>query len=418
MVLISLLVAIASQVNLGLLNSDFKVSAGIIIFVTFLFYYEELNPVNTAIISGIAVYLLRLVIYYALNGNIMVVVISYMLEIIFYLFYSVFFVLLVKKDKKDNLGFVFIALIFCDIGGNLIEGLLRYSVLSMTTFFKVIPSLLVASIVRSTVILFVLILLKYYGMLLLKEEHENRYKKLLWFMSQLKTEMYWIEKNMESIEKVMSDSYQLFEKINSNQDREKWANISLSIARDVHEIKKENGLVLRGIKEITENEIVDNGMDFKDIIGILYETMKAESKILGRHIEFEFIVGDNFYTSKHYYLMSILRNLIMNSMDAIEVTKENSKIRTIHEADVEHHIFIVEDNGSGIDEEGLKLIFSPGFSTKINYATGEINRGLGLSIVQYIAEEQLGGKVSVMSKLGIGTRFIVSIPRHSLEEER
>lgn len=106
----------------------------------------------------------------------------------------------------------------------------------------------------------------------------------------------------------------------------------------------------------------------------------------------------------------------MNSMDAIPDSQKEAKIIVSHEIDQEQHHFIVSDNGTGIDEEGLKHIFSPGFSTKINYNTGEVNRGLGLSIVQYIVEEQLKGKVNVSSKIGNGTSFYISIPRRTLEE--
>jgi len=106
----------------------------------------------------------------------------------------------------------------------------------------------------------------------------------------------------------------------------------------------------------------------------------------------------------------------MNSMDAISESQSDAKITMIHSTSETEHIFQVKDNGEGIDENDIKDIFSPGFSTKINYETGEINRGLGLSIVQYIVEEQLKGKVRVNSKLAIGTTFIISIPKRFLEE--
>jgi len=145
--------------------------------------------------------------------------------------------------------------------------------------------------------------------------------------------------------------------------------------------------------------------------------MKREIKGLDKDINLEFIIGENFYTSKHYYLMSMLRNLIMNAVDAIPKMQKEAKISVRHKIDGTQHHFIVSDNGIGIDEEGLKYIFSPGFSTKINYNTGEVNRGLGLSIVQYIVEEQLNGKVNVTSILGNGTSFHIYIPKNVLEED-
>lgn len=416
MIFVSLIVALASQVNIGLINSDFRVSAGIIFFVAFLFYYHELRPVPTGILSGIMVYLLRLIVHYITNGNLNNVIISYQLEILFYAFYSIIYSLLINKGNKNNINFIFFIMVISDFGANLIEVAVRATIDTSPSPWKVGATLFLVSVVRSTIVWLVLNGLKYYRMLLMKEEHENRYKRLLWLTSQLKTEMYWIEKNMDHIEKVMSESYELFEKINLNEDKESWGNRALNIARDVHEIKKENGLVIRGMKQITENELKDKGMDFKDISSILSETMKREIKGLDKDINLVFEMGEDFYTSKHYYLMSMLRNLIMNSMDAIPNSQKEAKITVTHEIAGKEHHFIVSDNGTGIDEEGLNHIFSPGFSTKINYNTGEVNRGLGLSIVKYIVEEQLGGKVKVGSTLGDGTSFYISIPRRSLEE--
>ena len=416
MIFVSLIVALASQVSIGLINSDFKVSTGIIFFVVFLFYYVDLKPISTGILSGIMVYLSRLIVYYIANGNLDLVVVSYLYEILFYVFYSVIYSILMRKTNKTNINIALIIMVVSDFVANLLEVFAR-NIVDISAFqWSLVPTLMIVSLIRSFIVWLVLNGFKYYKMLLLKEEHEDRYKRLLWLTSQLKTEMYWIEKNMDNIEKVMSESYTLFEKINLDEDKENWGNSALNIARDVHEIKKENGLVIRGMREIMENELNDKGMNFADIIGILSGTMEREIRLLGRNITLEFNIGQNFYTSKHYYLMSVLRNLIMNSMDAIPESEKKAKISVSHEIDKDQHRFIVYDTGTGIDEEGLKNIFSPGFSTKINYSTGEVNRGLGLSIVKDIVEEQLNGKVSVSSVVGSGTSFYILIPRNSLEE--
>lgn len=414
--LVSIIVALASQISIGLMNSDFRVSAGIISFIVLLFYYEELKPIPVGILSGMMVYFLRVIVYYLTKESIDDIIFSYLLEILFYIFYSIIYSLLIDRGNKRNINFIFIIMVISDICANIIEIFVRSSIDKSPFPWEVGTTLFLVSILRSSIVWFLLNGFKYYRMFLLKEEHENRYKRLLWLTSQLKTEMYWIEKNMDNIEKVMSESYELFEKINLNEDNESWGNRALSIARDVHEIKKENGLVIRGMQDITEKELKDKGMNFKDIMNILSETMNREIRLLDKDIEFIFNVKENFYTSKHYYLMSMLRNLIMNSMDAMPSSQKQGKINVSHEIDKSQHHFIVSDNGSGIDEEGLRYIFSPGFSTKINYNTGQVNRGLGLSIVQYIVEVQLEGKVDVSSIVGKGTSFYIHIPRIILEE--
>ena len=63
----------------------------------------------------------------------------------------------------------------------------------------------------------------------------------------------------------------------------------------------------------------------------------------------------------------------------------------------------ITDHGSGIDEQTRARIFEPFFTTK------ERGTGLGLAIVKQIVEQH-DGHISVTSKPGEGTRFIVELP--------
>ncbi|MFT4046344.1 MAG: ATP-binding protein [Solimonas sp.] len=66
----------------------------------------------------------------------------------------------------------------------------------------------------------------------------------------------------------------------------------------------------------------------------------------------------------------------------------------------------IQDNGRGIAAEHLSKIFDPFFTTK---PVGQ-GTGLGLSISQQIVQAH-GGTIHVVSKVGHGTKFIVSLPR-------
>ena len=65
----------------------------------------------------------------------------------------------------------------------------------------------------------------------------------------------------------------------------------------------------------------------------------------------------------------------------------------------------IVDNGPGMTDDVMKKIFDPFFTTK---KVGE-GTGIGLSICQRIVKEH-GGTISVQSKVGIGTRFVVLLP--------
>ena len=101
--------------------------------------------------------------------------------------------------------------------------------------------------------------------------------------------------------------------------------------------------------------------------------------------------------------------------NALEASiSENSTI-VVREKEFEHHyIFSVTDFGKGINSDNINDIFSPGFSTKINYSTGEINRGLGLSLVKDIIEIEFKGKVWVESEKN-QTTFYVQLSKKNLE---
>jgi len=65
------------------------------------------------------------------------------------------------------------------------------------------------------------------------------------------------------------------------------------------------------------------------------------------------------------------------------------------------------DTGRGIAEADLERIFRAGASDERTRAPG--SSGIGLSIVVQLLE-QLGGRLEVMSKLGVGTTFWVHVP--------
>ncbi|MBU3144015.1 ATP-binding protein [Clostridium sp. CF012] len=416
MIAISIVIAITSQINMNLLISDFRVSVAIILFPVFLYFFDELDTIKTGVMCAVSVYFLRVGIYFIENGSFIEILLAYFPEIFFYAFYSIFFKIFSKAITTIDLKRLLITLILSDYLGNFIEILTRN--LGDFTMLKlnVVTTLLYVAVIRSIISLIILNSLKFYKLLLLKEEHEKRYKKLLLLTSDLKTEMYWMKKNMSSIEKIMSNAYELFEKISIKEESDTWAQRSLNIAKDVHEIKKEYGLVVRGIEEITEDKTKDKGMYFKDIINILEDSMKNEVKFRELNVDLIFNINKNFYTTKHYYLMSIFRNLIMNSLDALCTTTNNISISFEEKSIDEKFIFVISDTGSGIKECDLMYIFSPGFSTKINYSTGEINRGLGLSIVKNIVEEDLKGTIEVNSIENVGTTFYITINKSELED--
>ena len=103
-------------------------------------------------------------------------------------------------------------------------------------------------------------------------------------------------------------------------------------------------------------------------------------------------------------LNQVFLNLINNAAQAIETGSGEITLSTRME-DPEHVAVEIADNGKGIPPEIISKIFDPFFTTK---AAGK-GTGLGLSI-SYKIIEQHGGRISVDSTPGQGTRFTIVLP--------
>ena len=102
----------------------------------------------------------------------------------------------------------------------------------------------------------------------------------------------------------------------------------------------------------------------------------------------------------------VFLNLITNAAQALEGTPGNAgKITLTTRADTDGVTVDVSDNGKGIPPEVMPKIFDPFFSTK------EIGKGTGLGLsISYKIVQQHGGKITVDSTPGKGTRFSVHLP--------
>ena len=100
-------------------------------------------------------------------------------------------------------------------------------------------------------------------------------------------------------------------------------------------------------------------------------------------------------------LKQIFDNLINNALQAMGAGGELTIISLEEKDNIKVKI---KDTGVGISEENLKSIFQPFFTTK------DKGIGLGLSIVNEIVKKHQG-TISVESRLGQGTTFIVSFPK-------
>lgn len=141
----------------------------------------------------------------------------------------------------------------------------------------------------------------------------------------------------------------------------------------------------------------------------LFEDIIEESRMIlkaGQNIELECHAKDNILGTDSRILRNILFNLLSN---ASKYSNPGKTIRLVCVESADEFKISVIDQGIGIPQSDRKHLFDRFFrATNVTNIQGT---GLGLNIVmRYLA--LLNGKIDFTSSEGIGTTFIVTLPKH------
>ena len=177
----------------------------------------------------------------------------------------------------------------------------------------------------------------------------------------------------------------------------------LGLINDVLDMNKiESGSTTLSISE----------MDLADVISEINTIIRPQSNakdqtfdIFASHMNYEHLMGDKMRINQ------ILINLLSN---AVKYTPENGTIQLSVEElpqvvkNYSRVRFTVRDNGLGMSEEYLKVIFDP-FTREETKITHEIQgTGLGMAITKSLVD-LMGGTIQVESRLGEGSTFTVEL---------
>lgn len=409
--ILSLLIVLAAQINLDVFTNNFLVSIGILMFPIFVYLFQEIPLIPITFLSGTGVFLSRILIYGLQSGFYTANVKNHFPEFFFYLTYGIASYIYFKRhDYKLQGKYWPIVLLIMDYFANLVELLFRLGFGAFAP--KMQLNIILVAAVRTIILWTVIRGLGHYKFTLLNQEHANRYQRLILLISKLNGEVIWMKKNTSLIEETMARSYKLFSAMQETDVDTALSQDALAVAKDIHEIKKEYLLILRGISEALDLNLQDGGMTLTDILVLLKDTLTAAAHEKGKELTFIKECSGDLFTDKHYFLLSIFRNLFTNALEANE--SDSVELAFMQNEFDEDYTFIIRDNGPGIPSENLPLIFMPGFSTKINFNTGEVSRGLGLNLVKDMIENQFHGSIRAESKPG-ETTFYICIPKAELE---
>ncbi len=150
-------------------------------------------------------------------------------------------------------------------------------------------------------------------------------------------------------------------------------------------------------------EVTIESISVEKILEEVLGFLQKEAEYRNITVNLDVPAGIPEFQSDRGKLQQIFLNIVNNAFSAMDTGgKLDIEVRQVDNHDIATRI---TDNGCGMSEEDLGKIYEPFFSTKTK--TG--GTGLGLSITYGLVQE-LGGKIQVTSKKGVGTTFTVSMP--------
>lgn len=363
---LSLFIILAARINIDVFTSYFRVSMGILLFPIYILLFQKIPLIPITILSGTGVLLSRTIISGLANGFDLLSFANFFPELIFYLVYGLAsYIYFRANDYKIPGKFCYPFLFLIDYAANFAE--LSCRIQTGVFSARIQGNILFIAALRTLILWAAITGLSHYKFLLLNQEHAQRYQRLILLISKLNGEVIWMKKNTALIEDTMARSYKLFSDLQSQNADSALSQSALTVAKDIHEIKKEYMLILRGISEALDLNLQDGEMPLSDILKLLENSLTAAAQEKHRQLSFHAQYTTNIFTDRHYFLLSIFRNLFTNALEANESGSLSLSFeQTEKDSD---YVFVITDDGPGIPPENIDQIFTPGFSTKINFTT-------------------------------------------------
>ena len=408
--------SLASQISLDMFQSGFILAMSPLMMMVFLYLFKDLDAFKACCLMAFFSPLVRLTIMVINGGEIGESLLYVFPDAGFFLGFAITFAYITRRFGYSPYHLFYLRIILADFLGNSTEqslrvlfGLTSYSMKSFVTFG-------IIAFIRGFIVILVCIAADTYMSLLEKREHEENYKKLIIMASTFESEVYSMRKNMNEIEDIMTNAFSLYRKLDSDEYDPELSNTALMIAKDIHEIKKGYRRVIQGLQDNFLEEFSDDStLPLSDLLKILAADTERSKEAKENNILFHSSFETNYIIQKHFAFMSILKNFISNCVDALaDMPKPHKgeiyiRCRDMRKDGTSYCAIEIKDNGPGIPEDDLEYIYVPGYSTKYDEETGDINRGVGLTLAKDLLESQFDGHIEVEST-GKGTTFTLWFP--------
>jgi two-component system phosphate regulon sensor histidine kinase PhoR len=152
------------------------------------------------------------------------------------------------------------------------------------------------------------------------------------------------------------------------------------------------------------------------VVGSCVESQRgrAESRNLALNLDLGPLDESTLIMADEEAIRQILDNLIDN---AIKYTPEGGSVGVTCRFEGDAVALEVADTGIGIPRDDLPRVFERFYRVDKARSRELGGTGLGLSIVKHLVQS-IGGQIAVNSRVDVGTRFTVQLPRHQVPAAR
>ncbi len=165
--------------------------------------------------------------------------------------------------------------------------------------------------------------------------------------------------------------------------------------------------LVKNFKQLSTNQNLKDKVeiDLKQYLDSLI--ISLDSKLKEKNIDIEVNIEDNIHLSTYPDALSqIFNNFISNSLTHAFLNIQNPKINiNIKKKNGNIRLFY-RDNGVGIDENKLKKVYDPFYTTN----RGAGNSGLGMHIIYNLITNKLDGNIHITSEIDNGVAISVTLP--------
>lgn len=155
---------------------------------------------------------------------------------------------------------------------------------------------------------------------------------------------------------------------------------------------------------VSKSEVVYEDVSLNQLVRDAIELVAIEARRRRVHMELKLDPRDVLIHVNPVSIQQVLVNLLVNAYEALEnLPNGNHQVKVSTCVDVENAEIAVEDSGPGIEEDQLKRVFEPFFSTKSQ------GMGMGLAVSRTIVMNH-GGKIWAERNDKGGTTFRITLP--------